>query len=58
MPLDFIPLPQFDRSARVFGITYRPVPDVAVKLDYIFNRNASQVVTPRDTVNLGLGWWF
>ena len=58
MPLDFIPLPQFDRSARVLGITYRPVPDVAVKLDYIFNRNASQVFTPRDTVNLGLGWWF
>lgn len=58
MPLDFIPLPQFDRSARVFGITYKPVPDVAIKLDYIFNRNASQVVTPRDTLNLGLGWWF
>ena len=58
MPLDFIPLPQFNRSARVFGITYRPVPDVAVKLDYIFNRSASQVFTPRDTVNLGLGWWF
>ena len=58
MPQGFVMLPQFDRSAWVVGTTYRPVPDVAVKFDYIFNRNASQVVTPRDSINLGLGWWF
>ena len=58
MPLGFVPLPQFNRSAWVLGTTYRPVPDVAVKFDYIFNQNASQVVTPRDSINLGLGWWF
>ena len=58
MPLGFVPLPQFNRAAWVLGTTYRPIPDVAVKFDYIFNQNASQVVTPRDSINLGLGWWF
>jgi hypothetical protein len=58
MPAGYIPLAQFDRSSWITGITYKPHPDVAVKFDYVFNRNASQVVRAVNGVNLGLGWWF
>ena len=58
MPQGFQPLPQFDRSAWVIGATYKPNADVALKFDYVFNRNASSVVRARDAVNVGIGWWF
>jgi hypothetical protein len=58
MPDGFTALPQFDRSAYVTGLTYKPTPDVAVKFDYIFNRNASAVVRAINGMNLGIGWWF
>jgi hypothetical protein len=58
MPDGFVPLPQFNRSSWVTGITYKPNADVAVKFDYVFNRNASSVVRPVDGINLGIGWWF
>src|SRR5256886_6044308 len=44
MPDGFVPLPQFDRSAWVTGVTFKPNADVAVKFDYIVNRNRSTVV--------------
>jgi hypothetical protein len=58
MPAGFVPLPQFDRSSWVTGLTYKPHADVAVKFDYVFNRNRSAVVRPVDGVNFGIGWWF
>jgi hypothetical protein len=58
MPAGYTPLEQFDRDSWVTGITYKPVPDVALKFDYVFNRNASPVVNAIDSLNLGIGWWF
>ena len=58
MPQGFVPLLQFDRTAWVTGLTYKPNADVAIKFDYVFNRNASQVVKPVDGINFGIGWWF
>jgi hypothetical protein len=58
MPAGLVPLPQFNRSAWVLGATYKPNADVALKFDYIFNRNKSTVVSALDSVNLGIGWWF
>jgi hypothetical protein len=54
----FVPLKEFDRDAWVMGLTYYPDPDVAVKFDYIVQRNESGVVEALDSVNVGLGWWF
>jgi hypothetical protein len=58
MPAGFVPLPQFDRSSWVTGVTYKPNADVAIKFDYVFNRNASAVVRALNGINLGVGWWF
>jgi DtxR family Mn-dependent transcriptional regulator len=51
-------LPQFDRDAWVFGATYWPDPDVAIKADYSVVRNRSAVFLAPNSFNLGLGWWF
>lgn len=58
MAQGFVPLPQFNRSSWVTGVTYKPHADVAVKFDYVFNRNRSAVVRPVDGINFGIGWWF
>lgn len=58
MPAEFFPLSQFDRSAHILGLSYFPHPDVVLKLDYNFMRNASRVVRARNRWNLGIGWWF
>ncbi len=58
MPIGYLPLQQFNRSSWVTGFTYKPVPDVAFKFDYIFNRNESRIVRPTNGLNLGIGWWF
>jgi hypothetical protein len=58
MPEGYLALNQFNRSSWVAGITYKPVPDVAVKFDYVFHRNRSRVVKALNGVNLGIGWWF
>ena len=58
MPAGFSPLKQFDRSSWTVGASYFPHPDVVFKADYVFNRNASQVIGSRNQFNLGLGWWF
>jgi hypothetical protein len=51
-------LKQFDRSAWVVGATYYPEPDVAVKIDYVRQRNQSSLIKAPNSVNVGLGWWF
>jgi uncharacterized coiled-coil protein SlyX len=58
MPAGFLPLKQFDRSAHIVGVTYYPYPDVALKFDYNFMRNASEVVRIANRWNFGVGWWF
>jgi hypothetical protein len=58
MASGFQPLPQFDRSSVIAGLTFKPNADVAIKFDYVFNRNANSVVRPVNALNLGLGWWF
>ena len=58
MPSGYVPLKAFDRDAWVFGFTYFPDPDVAVKLDYTVLNNQSDVVPAPNSLNIGLGWWF
>ncbi len=58
MPEGFQPLKAFDRDAWVFGVTYFPDPDVAVKLDYTVLRNQSDAIEAPNSLNVGLGWWF
>ena len=49
---------KFDRDAWVAGATYYPDPDIAVKVDYIWQRSLSSVITAPNSFNIGLGWWF
>jgi hypothetical protein len=58
MPDGFLPLKEFDRDAWVFGLTYYPDPDIAVKADFVRMRNQSNVVKSPNSFNIGLGWWF
>ena len=58
MPAGFLPLKEFDRDAWVTGVTYYPDPDVAVKVDYIWQRNQRAIVKARNQFNVGIGWWF
>jgi len=58
MPAGYVPLRQFNRPSWIGGVTYKPNADVAIKLDYIVNRNASSVIRPLNGLNLGVGWWF
>lgn len=58
MPPGFVPLKQFDRDAWVTGATYYPDPDVAVKVDYVWQRSRSSVTRAPNSFNIGLGWWF
>jgi hypothetical protein len=53
-----VSLPEFDRSSVITGITFKPNADVAIKFDYVFNRNAGSVIRPLNAINVGLGWWF
>jgi hypothetical protein len=58
MPTGYVPLKEFDRSAWIVGATYYPDPDVAVKIDYVWQRNQSTVVKAPNSFNVGIGWWF
>jgi hypothetical protein len=58
MPAGYVAIAQFNRSSWIGGVTYKPVPDVAFKFDYVWNRNASTVIRPLNGLNLGIGWWF
>ena len=53
-----VALDEFNRRSVVSGVTFKPNADVAIKFDYVFNRNASSVVRPLNGLNLGFGWWF
>ncbi len=58
MPNGYVPLKEFDREAWVFGATYWPDPDIAVKVDYTIQGNRSSVIVAPKSFNVGLGWWF
>ena len=58
MPTGYLPLQEFDREAWVFGASYYPDPDIAVKVDYSWLRNQSSVVRAPRSFNIGFGWWF
>jgi hypothetical protein len=58
MPEGYLPLQEFDRDAWVVGATYWPDPDVAIKADFIIQRNRSAFIQAPNSFNLGLGWWF
>ena len=58
MPAGYLPLEQFDRDAVVVGATYWPDPDIAVKVDYVIQRNQSATIDAPNLFNVGLGWWF
>jgi hypothetical protein len=58
MPDGWLPLEEFNRTLWVFGLTYFPDPDVAVKIDYVRQRNRSDFIQSPSSFNVGLGWWF
>jgi hypothetical protein len=58
MAAGYLPLKEFDRDALVSGFTYFPEPDVALKFDYSVLRNQSRFIKARNSLNLGIGWWF
>jgi hypothetical protein len=58
MPDGYLPLEEFDRDAWIAGLTYYPDPDIAVKVDYVWQRNQSDIVRAPRGFNVGLGWWF
>ena len=58
MPDGFLPIGQFKRSAHRIGLTYLPLPKIALKVDYNFLDNESDVIKASNTFGLGFGWWF
>jgi hypothetical protein len=58
MPDGYLPIQAFDRTAWVVGATYYPDPDIAVKVDYVWLKNRSDVERAPNSFNIGLGWWF
>jgi hypothetical protein len=58
MPAGYLPLEEFDRDALVFGGTYWPDPDIAVKVDYSIVRSRNTILIAPNSFNIGLGWWF
>ena len=58
MPSGYLPLEEFDRDALVFGVTYWPDPDIALKVDYSGVRSRNSTIQEPNSFNIGLGWWF
>ena len=58
MPTGYQPLKELDRDALVFGVTYWPDPDIALKADYAAVRSRNSTIREPNSFNIGLGWWF
>jgi hypothetical protein len=58
MPREYLPLKELDRDALVFGATYWPDPDIALKFDYSGVRSKNSTIREPNSFNVGLGWWF
>ena len=58
MPAEYLPLREFDRDGLVFGATYWPDADIALKADYAWMRSRNSTIIAPNSLNIGLGWWF
>ena len=58
MPAEYLPLKELDRDALVFGATYWPDADIALKFDYAAVRSKNSTIREPNSFNIGLGWWF
>jgi hypothetical protein len=58
MPDGQLPLPEFDRDLWVVGANYWPEPDIAIKVNYVHERNRSAILPAPHRFEIGLGWWF
>ncbi|MDO8461611.1 MAG: hypothetical protein Q7S98_01990 [Deltaproteobacteria bacterium] len=56
MPSGFAANPANDRKVVTTGLSYLPIPQVAVKADYTFNKNDANTGT--DQFNMGLGFYY
>lgn len=56
MPEGFAANPENDRNLLTFGVSYMPIPQVAVKVDYMANWNAANGGV--DQFNLGIGFYY
>ena len=56
VPSGFLEDPALNRTLLTLGLTWKPIPQVAVKVDFQDARNAAG--TGQDQFNLGLGWLF
>jgi predicted MFS family arabinose efflux permease len=56
----FLPVPLAIIALIVISRTLHlpPMPKRAVKIDYIWLRNQSDVIGALNSFNVGLGWWF
>jgi hypothetical protein len=48
--------PANDRTVRAYGLRYRPIPNVALKADYIDRGNSGD--SALDSFEMALGWLF
>jgi uncharacterized small protein (DUF1192 family) len=60
VPTGLSPDPAHERTVRVYGITYRPIPNVVLKLDLQNRQNSAALASDKavDQVNFGLGYMF
>ena len=56
MPAGFAKNPANDRNTVTAGVSYLPIPQVAIKADYMFNWNAANAGV--DQFNLGVGFYY
>jgi hypothetical protein len=56
MPAGFPKNPANDRNTLTAGLSYLPIPQVAIKADYMFNWNRANAGV--DQFNLGVGFYY
>lgn len=56
VPAGFFSNPANDRKTITYGLTYKPIPNVVLKLDFQDRRN--EAGTANNQFNLGVGWVF
>ena len=56
MPAGFTGNPANDRRTITTGVSYLPIPQVAIKADYMINKNAANSGT--DQLNFGIGFYY
>ena len=56
MPTGFAADPANDRNAVTMGVSYLPIPQIAIKADYMANWNQANSGT--DQINVGIGYYY